>query len=61
MNNITTESESERETNETPTPDPRIISALDDLDYPYEVNPKTGDFHVRYNLDDERAQMVSIS
>ena len=61
MNNNTTESESERETNETPTPDPRIISALDDLDYPYEVNPKTGDFHVRYNFDDERAQMVSIS
>ena len=61
MNNKTTESESERQTNETPTPDPRIVSALDDLDYPYEVNPTTAEFHVRYNFDDERAQMVSIA
>lgn len=61
MNNKTTESESEQQTNETPTPDPRIVSALDDLDYPYEVNPRTAEFHVRYNFDDERAQMVSIA
>jgi len=61
MNNKPPESEAQQETNETPTPDPRIISALDDLDYPYEVNPKTAEFHVRYNFDDDRAQMVSIS
>lgn len=61
MNDTPSEPNSEADLESPPIPDPRIISALDDLDYPYEVNPKTGDFHVRYNFDDERAQMVSIS
>ena len=61
MNNNPPESEAQQETNETTAPDPRIISALDDLDYLYEVNPKTAEIHVRYNYDDERAQMVSIA
>jgi hypothetical protein len=29
--------EPEAQTEETPTPDPRIMAALDDLDYPYET------------------------
>ena len=61
MNDTPSEPNSEADLESPPCPDPRIISALDDLDYPYEVNPKTAEFHVRYNYDDERAQMVSIA
>ena len=52
--------ENEVQTEETPIPDPRIIAALEDLDYPHEINPHTADFHVRYNLEDGREQMVTI-
>jgi len=52
--------ENEVQTEELPTPDPRILAALEDLDYPYEINPRTADFHVRYNFEDERTQMVTI-
>jgi hypothetical protein len=52
--------ENEARTEETPTPDPRILAALEDLDYPYEINPHTADFHVRYNFEDARTQMVTI-
>ena len=52
--------ENEVQTEEAPIPDPRIITALDDLDYPYEINPQTADFYVRYNFEGERTQMITI-
>ena len=52
--------ENEAQTEEAPIPDPRILAALEDLDYPYEINQRTGDFLVRYNFEDERTQMVAI-
>ena len=52
--------ENESRIEEAPPPDPRILAALEDLDYPYEIDPQTADFHVRYNFKDERAQMVTI-
>lgn len=52
--------ENEARTEEAPTPDPRILAALEDLEYPYEIDSRTAYFHVRYIFEDERTQMVTI-
>ena len=51
--------ENESETEETPTPDPRILTALDEMGVNYEIDP-SGDIIVCVECTDDRTQQVVI-
>jgi hypothetical protein len=51
----------ETENQEKPVPDPRVVAALDDLGYEYDIKADGTHFHVRFNMDEGRSQCVFIS
>lgn len=46
---------------EDSTPDPRVITALDEIDIRYEYSPRSQQFEVKYWLDGDRSQTVYIA
>lgn len=52
--------ESQQTETEDFPPDPRVSSALDELDIPYECDPSTGRFEVLVQLENGRSQTVFI-